>query len=172
MVRRAEVARHVSEPELVARGTLLADQQVGGRDQVWRAAPHDRPALLFGVREQGVGSVLNDLSREVGGAIGIAVIGSVLAAACSSHVNVNGLSSQLASRVKDSYALATRMSAPLPDRPNAAFVSAMHIALSAAAGAALAAAIGVVLLLARRPAHGAPDRERAKPGQPRTRSMV
>ncbi len=37
---------------------------------------------------QGVGSALNDLSREVGGAIGIAVIGSILTSTYSSHVDV------------------------------------------------------------------------------------
>jgi MFS family permease len=51
--------------------------------------------------QQGVGSALNDLSREVGGAIGIAVFGSILAAAYSSHVNVSGLSSQIATQVKN-----------------------------------------------------------------------
>lgn len=97
--------------------------------------------------EQGVGSALNDLSREVGGAIGIAVIGSILAATYTSHVNVTGLASQLAAQVKSSYAIASKMAAPIPGRANAAFVSAMHISLLAAAGAALLAAVTVSVLL-------------------------
>jgi MFS family permease len=100
--------------------------------------------------QQGVGSALNDLSREVGGAIGVAVIGSILAATYSSHVNVSGLSSQVAGQVKSSYAIASRMAAPIPDRVNTAFVSAMHISLLTAAAAALLAAVGVVVLLAGR----------------------
>jgi MFS family permease len=49
---------------------------------------------------QGVGSALNDLSRKLGGAIGIAVIGSILTSTYSSHVNVTGLSGQIAAKVR------------------------------------------------------------------------
>jgi EmrB/QacA subfamily drug resistance transporter len=99
--------------------------------------------------QQGVGSALNDLSRELGGALGIAVIGSILAATYTSHVNLSGLASRVAAQVKQSYAIATQLPAPIPDRAHTAFVGAMHIALLTAAGAALIAALGVVLLLAR-----------------------
>jgi EmrB/QacA subfamily drug resistance transporter len=99
--------------------------------------------------QQGVGSALNDLSREVGGAIGIAVIGSILTATYSSHVNLAGLSGRVASEVKDSYAAASHLSAPIAERAHSAFVTGMHVALLSAAGAALFAAVGVVLLLAR-----------------------
>jgi MFS family permease len=54
--------------------------------------------------QQGVGSALNDLYHEVGGAIGIAVIGSILASTYTSDVNLSGLSSQVAAQVKSSYA--------------------------------------------------------------------
>jgi EmrB/QacA subfamily drug resistance transporter len=99
--------------------------------------------------QQGVGSALNDLSRELGGALGIAVIGSILAATYSSHVNLSGLPSHVVAQVKHSYAIATQLPAPIPDRAHTAFVTAMHIALLTAAGAALIAAVGVVLLLGR-----------------------
>jgi len=99
---------------------------------------------------QGVGSALNDLSREVGGAIGIAVIGSILTSTYSSHVNVSGLSAQVAAKVKGSFAVAAHQPAPIPDRAHAAFVTAMNIALITAAGAAILAAVGVVLLLSKR----------------------
>jgi EmrB/QacA subfamily drug resistance transporter len=100
--------------------------------------------------QQGVGSALNDLSREVGGAIGIAVLGSILAATYSSHVDLSGLSSQTATQVKSSYAIATTMPAPIPDRASTAFVTAMHVCMLTAAGAALIAAVGVVILLSGR----------------------
>ena len=99
---------------------------------------------------QGVGSALNDLSREVGGAIGIAVIGSILTSTYSSHVNVSGLSGQVAAKVQGSFAVAAHLSAPIPDRAHAAFVTGMNIALLTAAGAAILAAVGVVLLLSKR----------------------
>jgi MFS family permease len=103
---------------------------------------------------QGVGSALNDLSREVGGAIGIAVIGSILTSTYSSHVNVSGLSGQVAAKVKGSFAIAAHLPAPIPDRAHTAFVTAMNIALLTAAGAAILAAVGVVLLLSKRRQNG------------------
>jgi predicted MFS family arabinose efflux permease len=101
--------------------------------------------------QQGVGSAMNDLSREVGGAIGIAVLGSILAATYSSHVNLSGLPAQVATKVKGSYAVASTLAPPIPDRAHSAFVAGMHVALLTASGAALVAAAGVVILLARKP---------------------
>lgn len=99
--------------------------------------------------QQGVGSALNDLSRELGGAIGIAVIGSVLTATYRTHVDVTGLPLRLADTVKGSYALASHLGGPIAGRAHAGFVDAMHIALLTAAGAALAAAALVTVILAR-----------------------
>jgi EmrB/QacA subfamily drug resistance transporter len=97
--------------------------------------------------QQGVGSAINDLSREVGGALGIAVIGSILTALYSAHVNLAGLPGAIAAKVKGSYAIASMLPAPVPDRAHEAFVSAMHVALLTASGAALLAAAGVIILL-------------------------
>jgi EmrB/QacA subfamily drug resistance transporter len=105
--------------------------------------------------QQGVGSAINDLAREVGGAIGIAVIGSVLTAAYQSRVDLTGLPSRVAHAVKGSFPLASHLSAPIAQRADAGFVSAMHIALLTAGGAALLAAIAVTLLLGRRTGAGA-----------------
>ena len=70
--------------------------------------------------QQGVGSALNDLSRETGGAVGIAVLASVLTGTYASHLH-------LGARV--------------------AFADGMHLALLIAAGLAAAAAIAVTVLL-------------------------
>jgi EmrB/QacA subfamily drug resistance transporter len=99
--------------------------------------------------KQGVGSALNDLSREVGGAIGIAVVGSILAAVYSANVETTGLSAETADRVKSSFAVAEQLPPPIPDHAQTAFIDGMHISLLAAAGAALAASAIVALLLAR-----------------------
>jgi EmrB/QacA subfamily drug resistance transporter len=101
--------------------------------------------------QQGVGSALNDLSREVGGATGIAVIGSILTSTYTSQVNLSGLPSKIAVEVKKSYAAASRLGTQASDRAHTAFVSAMHIALLTGAGAVLFAAAATVILLARRP---------------------
>ena len=99
--------------------------------------------------QQGVGSALNDLSREVGGALGIAVIGSILTAAYRSNLDIAGLPARVAAKAKGSFAIATHLPAPSPHRANDAFVTAMHVSLLVAAGVALVAAIGIALLLAR-----------------------
>ena len=105
-------------------------------------------------RPAGVGSALNDLSREVGGAIGIAVIGSILTSTYSSHVDLTGLSSRVAAEVKS--VLRGRLAPRRRDlRPRAHRVRhAMHIALLTGAGAALLAALATLILLARQPAGG------------------
>jgi EmrB/QacA subfamily drug resistance transporter len=100
--------------------------------------------------QQGVGSALNDLSREVGGAMGIAVIGSILTSTYSSHVNLTGLPTAIATKVKASYAVASQLGSTVSSRADTAFVSAMHIALLTAAAVAATAAIGAVILRTRR----------------------
>jgi EmrB/QacA subfamily drug resistance transporter len=100
--------------------------------------------------QQGVGSALNDLSREVGGATGIAVIGSILTSTYSSHVDLAGLSNHVAKEVKASYAAASRLGGGIADRGHTAFVTAMHVALLTGAGACLIAALATLILLARR----------------------
>ncbi|MBV8218720.1 MAG: MFS transporter, partial [Solirubrobacterales bacterium] len=99
--------------------------------------------------QQGVGSALNDLSREVGGALGIAVIGSILTSTYSSHVDVSGLTSPVAATVKGSFAIAAHLPAPIPERAHDAFLTGMNLALLTAGAAAVFAAVGVIVLLAR-----------------------
>jgi hypothetical protein len=94
----------------------------------------------------------------LGGAIGIAVIGSVLTSTYSGHVTVTGLTDAVAAKVKASFAVASHLGAPIASRADTAFVTAMHVALLTAAGAALIAAAAVVFLL-RRGRDGAPGAE-------------
>jgi EmrB/QacA subfamily drug resistance transporter len=115
--------------------------------------------------EQGVGSALNDLSRETGGALGIAVLGSVLTAAYHSHLQLPGLPAQVAEQARRSFAVAARIGGPTAMHANAAFIDGLHLALTFAAGAAGLAAILVALLLAPR----RPSRPARRPGGARTR---
>ena len=104
---------------------------------------------------QGVGSALNDLSREVGGALGIAVIGSIVTAVYRSNLHLAGVPAGLAGRARGSFALAIHAGGPVRASAISAFVDGLHTGLLYAAGAALLAAITVVALLAgqrRRPA--------------------
>jgi EmrB/QacA subfamily drug resistance transporter len=98
--------------------------------------------------QQGVGSALNDLSRELGGALGIAVIGSILTASYRSHLTLPGAPAAVVDRAKDSFAIAAHLGGPVAAHAQSAFVSGMHVALLGAAGAALVAAVAVNRLLA------------------------
>lgn len=99
---------------------------------------------------QGVGSAMNDLSRELGGALGIAVIGSVLTATYRSTFEIAGAPAEVLDRARGSFALAAHLGGPIADEARSAFVDGLHVAFLVAAGAALVAAIVVLILLPRR----------------------
>jgi EmrB/QacA subfamily drug resistance transporter len=98
--------------------------------------------------QQGVGSALNDLSRELGGAFGIAVIGSVLTATYRNHLRLPGASAPVAAKARASFGVAVHMGRTVATHAQAAFVSGMHAALYFASGAALLGALVVAVLLA------------------------
>jgi EmrB/QacA subfamily drug resistance transporter len=104
--------------------------------------------------QQGVGSALNDLSRELGGAIGIAVVGSVLANVYRSSLDLTGVPAPLAAHARSSFAVATHLGQPVARHAEMAFSSGMQAALLVAAAAALGAAVAVVALLGKRQAAG------------------
>ncbi|HTZ09861.1 MAG TPA: MFS transporter, partial [Acidimicrobiales bacterium] len=110
--------------------------------------------------KQGVGSALNDLSREVGGALGTAVIGSIVTATYRSRLRLPGVPTRLAAGARSSFAVAVHAGGPVGAQARSAFVQGIHSGLLYAAGAAVVGAAGVVALLPRdRPVHspeGAP----------------
>ncbi len=103
--------------------------------------------------KQGVASALNDLSRETGGALGIAVIGSILTSAYRSHLQLPGAPAAVAAAARDSVAIATRIGGTTALHAHAAFITGLHTGLIFAAAAALLAAMLVAALLA--PSHAA-----------------
>jgi len=97
----------------------------------------------------GVGSALIQAARQVGSAIGVAVLGSVLNTGYREQVDVSGLSGPAADAVRDStaggVAVAARLGDPgLLDSVRAAFTHGMDASLLVAAAVAL---LGVVLAL-------------------------
>lgn len=113
--------------------------------------------------QQGVGSAMNDLSRELGGALGIAVAGSVLTSVYRSHFTMPhlpagptsapahdpGALDRLAEAARESFAVAAHLGGPVADAGTSAFVDGLHLALLICSGAALAAAVLVAVLLPR-----------------------
>jgi EmrB/QacA subfamily drug resistance transporter len=59
--------------------------------------------------KQGVGSAVNDLARELGGALGIAVLGSLLQSTYRSNLHLDGVPAPLAEQARESLALASRL---------------------------------------------------------------
>jgi EmrB/QacA subfamily drug resistance transporter len=110
-------------------------------------------------RQQGVASAMNDLSREVGGALGIAVIGSIMTAVYRSHLTVTGVSAAVLDQARDSLAVASRLGGPVSAHADTAFIDGIHIALLAAAGTVVLAALAVAVLLPRRATAAGTDRD-------------
>lgn len=96
--------------------------------------------------KQGVGSAMNDLSRELGGALGIAVLGSVLQSVYRAHLNVDSLPGPVADHARSSLALATRLGPKVAHSAQNAFVDGMQYAMLGGAAALVVAAGAVVAL--------------------------
>jgi hypothetical protein len=102
--------------------------------------------------KQGVASAINDVSRELGGALGIAILGSVLNSAYRSSVadQTSALPSPLADQARGSLAAAqaigNRLGAEnLVAKANDAFVHGFSLALLAGAAVLIAGAIFVAI---------------------------
>jgi MFS family permease len=111
--------------------------------------------------QQGVGSAMNDLARELGGALGIAVIGSVLSSTYRDSFALpdsgGGLAAGLADKARESLGMAAHVGGPFADAGRAAFVDGLQVALLVGSTAALVAAVLVAALIPRRVARGGHD---------------
>lgn len=105
--------------------------------------------------KQGVGSAMNDLARELGGALGIAVLGSILQSTYRHHIDVRGLAAPAAEHARSSLALANRIGGDVARSADSAFVDGMHFALLGGSAATLVAA-GAVLALHRKTSQPTP----------------
>jgi EmrB/QacA subfamily drug resistance transporter len=107
----------------------------------------------------GVGSAMSDVTRQVGGALGVAVIGSIIATAYSN--DMEGAPAHAAESIGGAHAVAAKLGgsagSDLGDSAARAFTDALGIGLSAAA---VVAFTGALLVLRRlpdtRPAAGDP----------------
>lgn len=106
--------------------------------------------------QQGVGSAMNDLARELGGALGIAVLGSVLQSTYRSHLHPVGLPESVAERARSSLALASRLDPTIARHAQAAFTHGMQSALLCAAVTVALAAMSVTALLHQGPVRDDP----------------
>jgi len=110
----------------------------------------------------GVGSAVNDTTREIGGALGVAILGSLTAAAYHSSMDSSGVLALLPEQAREAardnvggaIEVARRIGAqaqPLVTEANEAFVNAMSGTLRIAALIALAGALVAAIFLPSRP---------------------
>lgn len=113
------------------------------------------------VEDQGVASALNDTVRELGTAVGVALIGSVLSATYSSSVAdaTVGLPPEAADAVKEGIGGAMAVAGqagpagqPVLDAARSAFLDGWGSAMWLSAGVALAFAVFTAVWMPRRPA--------------------
>lgn len=106
----------------------------------------------------GVGSAVNDTTREVGGALGIAILGSVSSAFYRSSVDFDGLSlpAEVSEAARESIGAATQIAKELPNgaelmaRAGSAFTDAFNLASVVAVAVCLVAAAVVARSFGRK----------------------
>jgi EmrB/QacA subfamily drug resistance transporter len=110
--------------------------------------------LSLPMDKAGVGSAVNDTTREVGGAVGIAVIGSILATQYRSGISpaLTGVSPEVAVIAREGVSVLSDFAKSAPDTPGltqllsvakSSFVDGMQIGLRVSAAIALTIAIVV-----------------------------
>ncbi|KAA1250099.1 MFS transporter [Mycobacterium simiae] len=121
------------------------------------------------VDKAGVGSAVNDTTRELGGTLGVAIVGSVFASVYSHHLDsasaLAGLPGDVSNAMRKSMAAAYQVVGQLPAQRaidvrgavNHAFLDGLQISTLVCAGIALTAAIVVAWLLPARQQGSQPD---------------
>lgn len=119
------------------------------------------------VDKAGVGSAMNDTTRELGGTLGVAIAGSIFASVYSGHLGATALTGLPAEAMGHSMALAHRVIEQLPGQQagyvrgvvDRAFLDGLRASSLVCAGIALGAAIIVGWLLPAWARQSAPSRE-------------
>ncbi len=107
-------------------------------------------ALMGAVPEAkaGIASAMNDVSRQVGGALGVAIVGSVFASAYRSRMEdaVAGLPPEAAAVTEDSVGGAVQIAASIPGEAGIALLEAARASFTEALGIGAAVAAGVAVV--------------------------
>jgi len=143
--------------------TILPALIVGGFGMSMAMTPTTAAAMsAVSTDKAGVGSAVNDTTRELGGTLGVAIVGSVFASIYSSRLSdsavISTLPEQVRATMERSMAAAQQVVAQLPQpvipdvraAVNTAFLDGLQIGSLVSAGIALAAAIVVAWLLPAR----------------------
>ncbi len=123
--------------------------------------------------QAGAGSAVNDATREIGGTLGVAVLGSVYSSLYASHLrgHSGGLSSALVQKATSSFGAGRAIAAHIPGAPgvafggavSASFMDGLHAACFVASGICVLGAAFVAGLLPSRPGLPAADASEPAP---------
>ncbi len=108
------------------------------------------------LNKAGIGSAVNDTTRELGGALGIAILGSIVASGYRTEFDASGLPAEVEAVADESIGGAIGVArqiggiegAELIERAGVAFTNAINTAFYVSA--AIAVVVGVVVLAAGR----------------------
>ncbi len=143
-------------------GHIAAQMVLMGLGLGLTSAPATESILsVLPAAKAGVGSAVNDATREAGGTLGVAVIGSVFTSIYASRLagtSISALPEHIAAAARGSVgtAVATAAQAPAALRDqltadvNSSFMSALHVACFVAAGVCWLGAAGSLALPGRR----------------------
>ena len=152
---------------LVLLGVGMSLTAAPATGSIMSAVPHAKA---------GVGSAVNDTTREVGGALGIAVLGSISSAVYRSSVRLDDLPlpPQVQEAARESVGAATFIARQLPEggnvlatRAGEAFTHAFNVTSRVAAGLTIVAALVVVKVFSHRSELAAADEGTPDPSTPR-----
>lgn len=124
---------------------------IGGTGMGWGMTPATASITdALPEAEQGVASAMNDVAREVGGALGIAVLGSVLSGGYRSALTLPTGSGRMAAAARESVGAATQMGGPVRTAARDAFVSGLGHTFVVAAVVMVLCAVAVVTVIGGR----------------------
>lgn len=146
-------------PAFMSYERIVAQMVLMGIGLGLTSAPATESILsVLSPAKAGIGSAVNDATREAGGTLGVAVIGSVFTSIYTHHLSgtaVAQLPQQAAQAAKDSVAAAIQMPG-VHDAVQASFMNGLHVACLVAAGLCWLGALGATALPGRRQMQAAP----------------
>jgi EmrB/QacA subfamily drug resistance transporter len=155
-----------SSPTFVAYHVVVGQMVVMGLGLGLTTAPATESILsVLPPAKAGVGSAVNDATREAGGTLGVAVIGSVFSSLYTSRLDGTSFAAlprDVSAAARDSVAAAVTtaahaspaLQARLVADLNTSFMSGLHVACLVAAGVCWLGALGALALPGRRLATG------------------
>jgi hypothetical protein len=153
----------------VILGVGMANVMAPATESIMGSLPRDKA---------GVGSAINDTTRQFGGAVGVAVLGSLLSSQYRTKMGHRlaplGAPASVVTAVRDNvqHALGVAQTVPrslaggLVSAARSSFVDGFHLAALAAAGIAVVAAAGVFIFLPARAVDAGQGRPAPQPAGP------